>query len=239
MLRSRLSFIVAVIFLCPSLLSAAKVKVWYQHTPAQYDKAQLKQMVVSSEGTLRLSRRLRPLAGLDAAHVWDMVEDRDGNLYVATGDEGKIYTLPPEGKPVEVYAGEQSQILCLAAASDGSIYAGTGPNGQILRIDPRGEGKLFCDDRRILRLVAGRRSARPGALRRHRAARAASIASTAKARRPSSTRRSRSTSSAWPPAPTACSTPAPTRAASSTASTRRARASCSTRPSRPRCVPCE
>jgi outer membrane protein assembly factor BamB len=123
---------------------AAKVKVWHQHTPSQYDKAQLRQMVVSSEGTLRLSRQLRPLAGLDASHVWDMVEDREGNLYVATGNEGKIYKVSAEGKPVVVYAGEQSQVLCLVVASDGSIYAGTGPNGHILRVDPRGQTKVFC-----------------------------------------------------------------------------------------------
>jgi outer membrane protein assembly factor BamB len=129
----------------PSFLMAAKVKVWYQHTPAQYDKAQLKQMVLSNEGVLRLSRQLRPLAGLDAAHVWDMVEDRDGNLFVATGDEGKIYKVSADGKPVVVYAGQQSEVLCLVLASDGSIYAGTGPHGQILRIDPRGQTKVFSE----------------------------------------------------------------------------------------------
>jgi outer membrane protein assembly factor BamB len=131
--------------MCPSLILAAKVKVWNQHTPAQYDKAQLKQVVISNEGVLRLSRQLRPLAGLDAAHVWDMVEDRDANLFVATGDEGKIYKVSPDGKPVVVYAGQQSEILCLVVASDGSIYAGTGPHGQILRIDPRGQTRVFCE----------------------------------------------------------------------------------------------
>jgi hypothetical protein len=145
MFRSRGLYVVAVMLLCPTLLPAAKVKVWYQHTPAQYDKAQLKQMVLSNEGVLRLSQQLRPLAGLDAAHVWDMVEDRDGNLFVATGDEGKIYKVPAEGKPVVVHSGQPSQVLCLALASDGSIYAGTGPNGQILRIDPRGQTKVFSD----------------------------------------------------------------------------------------------
>jgi hypothetical protein len=128
-----------------SFLHAAKVKVWHQHLPGQYDKAQFKQMVISSEGTLRLSRQLRPLVGLDASHVWDMVEDRDGNLFVATGNEGKIYKVPAEGKPVEVYASEQSQVLCLCVGADGSVYAGTGPNGQIVRIEPRGKGKVFCE----------------------------------------------------------------------------------------------
>jgi outer membrane protein assembly factor BamB len=145
MSQLRWSFVVAMMLLYPASLPAAKVKVWYQHTPAQYEKAQLKQMVLSNEGVLRLSRQLRPLTGLDAAHVWDMVEDRDGNLFVATGDEGKIYKVPPQGKPVVVHSGEQSQVLCLALASDGSIYAGTGPNGQILRLDPRGQANVFSE----------------------------------------------------------------------------------------------
>ncbi|HTU92752.1 MAG TPA: two-component regulator propeller domain-containing protein, partial [Gemmataceae bacterium] len=143
MLRSRWPFVLAVMLLCPSLLPAAKVKVWHQHTPAHFEKAQLKHVIQNNEGVLRLARQLRPLAGLDAAHIWDMVEDRDGNLFVATGDEGKIYKVPPQGKPVVVHAGEQSEVLCLALASDGSIYAGTGPNGQILRIDASGQTKVF------------------------------------------------------------------------------------------------
>src|SRR5579875_3628037 len=130
MLPSRWMWVAAVIWMYPSLLLAAKVKVWHQNTPAQYDKAQLKQVVLSNEGVLRLSRQLRPLTKIDAAHVWDIVEDREGNLVVATGDEGKIYKVTPEGKPILLYAGEQSEVLCLTRASDGSIYAGTGPQGQ-------------------------------------------------------------------------------------------------------------
>lgn len=152
MLRSCFTYLVAAGFVCAvfllppsSFVFAAKVKVWHQHAPGQYDKAQLKRMVLNNEGVLRLSRQLRPLAGIDAAHVWDMVEDREGNLFVATGDEGKIYKVPAKGKPIVVYASQQSEVLCLALASDGSIYAGTGPNGQILRIDPRGQTKVFSE----------------------------------------------------------------------------------------------
>jgi hypothetical protein len=152
MLRLRFSYLVTLSLLSSSFiphpssfLLAAKVKVWYQHAPGQFEKARLKQMVQSNEGVLRLSRQLRPLAGLDAAHIWDMVEDKEGNLLVATGDEGKIFKVPVEGKPTVVYAGQQSEVLCLVLASDGSIYAGTGPNGQILRIDPHGQTKVFCE----------------------------------------------------------------------------------------------
>src|SRR5262245_40918767 len=67
--------------LCGSFLPplyAAKVKVWHHHSAGHYDKAQFKQALVRSDGTLRLSRQLKPLANLDAMHVWDVIEDKDG-----------------------------------------------------------------------------------------------------------------------------------------------------------------
>src|SRR4051794_3933312 len=72
---------------------AGKVKVWHHNTPAHYERAQWKGVALSSEGALRLARQLRPLAALDATHVWDLAEDADGNLYAATGDEGKVYKV--------------------------------------------------------------------------------------------------------------------------------------------------
>lgn len=138
------SLLVTVGLAAVSPARAGKVQVWNHHATGDYDKAQFKQTVVSSEGVLRLSRRLRPLAGLDVAHVWDIVEDAHGNLFVATGDEGKIYKIDPEGKATVAYAGAETEMLCLALADDGSIYAGTGPQAHIVRIKPDGTTGLFC-----------------------------------------------------------------------------------------------
>lgn len=122
---------------------AAKVKVWHHHAPGHYDKAQFKQAVVSNEGSLRLARQLKPLTGLDATHVWNIVEDKDGNLYVATGEDGRIYKVSTSGEVTVVFTSEDSQVLCLAMAADGSVYAGTGPGGHIVRIDPKGVAKVI------------------------------------------------------------------------------------------------
>jgi hypothetical protein len=140
MWRSLLAVSVAAVLCISGVAQAAKVKVWYHHTPAQYEKARLRHVVVSNEGALSLSRQLKPLTSLDATHVWDVVEDPAGNLYIATGDEGKIYKLTPDGKVSVAYTSEDSQVLCLALAADGTLFAGTGPGGRILRLkDGRGE----------------------------------------------------------------------------------------------------
>src|SRR5438477_618243 len=111
-------YTVTIAFLLAAPAAAAKVKVWHAHAPADYDKAQLRQAVVSSEGAIRLARRLKPVAGVEAAHVWDVIEDAAGNLFAATGDEGKVFKITPAGDVSVVYSGPDSQVLCLALGGD-------------------------------------------------------------------------------------------------------------------------
>jgi hypothetical protein len=124
---------------------AGKVKLWQTAAPADYDHAALRATAIGSEGTVRLARRLTPLPGIDAAHVWDVVEDNAGNLFAATGDEGKVFKITPAGGVSVAYAGPDSQVLCLATGSDGAVYAGTGPGGRVVRIGHDGSSKVFCD----------------------------------------------------------------------------------------------
>jgi outer membrane protein assembly factor BamB len=126
-------------------VSAARVKVWYHHTPGHFDKAQFKHAVVSSEGALHLARELKPLAKLDVMHVWDIVEDKHGNLFVATGDEGKIFKISPEGKTTLAWTSQDGQVLCLGIGPDGSVYAGTGPSGSIICLPPQGKAKILAE----------------------------------------------------------------------------------------------
>jgi hypothetical protein len=144
MLRFALIWTAVAVLCVPTIAQAAKVKVWHQHTPAHFEKAHLKNTVVTSEGALRLSRQLKPLAGLNATHVWSVVEDRSGNVLVATGDEGKIFKVTPDGKVSIAFVSEDSQILSLAVSPDGTVYAGTGPGGLILRIAGDAAGEVLC-----------------------------------------------------------------------------------------------
>jgi hypothetical protein len=144
-LPALLATVVLIGFTIPGL-SAARVKVWHHHLPAHFDRAEFKHAVVSSEGALQLARELKPLAPLDAMHVWDVVEDKHGNLFVATGDDGKLYKVTPAGKISVVYTAADSQVLCLALGGDGSIYAGTGPSGTIVCVPPQGKPRVVCED---------------------------------------------------------------------------------------------
>lgn len=141
---SRYSLALLILLVVPGLIIAGKVKVWHHARPAHFEKARMQHTVISSEGTICLSRQLKSFANLDASHVWDMVEDQAGNVYVATGNEGKIFRVTPKGEASVAYASDQSQVLCLARTADGTIYAGTGPQAQIVRVSPNGESSVIC-----------------------------------------------------------------------------------------------
>ena len=138
--------------------------------PAHYDKAQLKQAVVSSEGALRLSRQLKPLADLDATHVWDVVEDKRRQ---------PVRRHRRRGQDLQGHARRQgrgrlrqprtARSSAWPLAPDGAVYAGTGPSGLIVRIGARRQRQGRLRQPGKLRLVAGRRRQGQDALRRHRA----------------------------------------------------------------------
>src|SRR5262245_8696 len=86
------------LLLCSPPVWAAKVKAWHHHKPAHRETGHLHRVVVRNEGRLRVSKQLKPFVGLEATHVWDVLEDEKGNLCAATGDGGKIYRLATEGK---------------------------------------------------------------------------------------------------------------------------------------------
>lgn len=134
--------------LTPASVYAGKVKSVTWSQPGHYDKALLQNAVVGSDGKITLAKSLRQIrtrAPIDAARVWDIAEDRVGNLYLATGDEGKILRITPDGQIQVAFETKDSQVLCLLALPDGGILAGTGPNGLVVRIDPDGKGRVWHD----------------------------------------------------------------------------------------------
>ncbi len=141
----RSSLIVLLFLLISPYADAAKVKVWHQYQQSHFDKAKFKDAVVTSDGVLRLSRQIRPLPGNEAPNVWDLVEDKAGNLFVATGDEGKLYKITPGGKASVLYTSKDGHIFSLIATADGTIFAGTGPTGKIIRITSDGKATIVAD----------------------------------------------------------------------------------------------
>ena len=73
-------------------------------------------------------------------YIWDLVLDKAGNLYVATGDHGEVYKVTPKGEHSVFFKSDETHIRVLALDGQGNLIAGTDGSGLVYRISPAGEG---------------------------------------------------------------------------------------------------
>ena len=73
-------------------------------------------------------------------YIWDLILDKSGNLYVATGDHGEIYKVTPKGEHSLFFKSDDTHIRVLALDAKGNVIAGTDGSGLVYRISPAGEG---------------------------------------------------------------------------------------------------
>ena len=215
-------------------LHAAKVKVWHQHAPADYDKA------AAQAG--RRQQRGRAAAVAPARSRWPASTPRTSGTWSRTrtatsswppATRARSSRSRPTARSASLTPSRTARSCAWPWRPTASVYAGTGPSGQIVRIGPDGKAKVFCEtgdsyvwalavDPQAQTLYAG--TGPKGRIYQIDADGKASVLLHDQAgTHPVPGLRPR----------TARSTPAPTRAAWSIASTPRARASCFTRPPRP------
>ena len=73
-------------------------------------------------------------------YIWDLLLDKAGNLYVATGDHGEIYKVTAKGEHSLFFKSDETHIRVLALDAQGNVIAGTDGSGLVYRISPAGEG---------------------------------------------------------------------------------------------------
>ena len=74
-----------------------------------------------------------------AKYIWDIVLDRAGNLYVATGDHGEVYKVGPKGEHALFFKSDEVHIRVLALDPKGNLIAGSDGSGLIYRVASNGE----------------------------------------------------------------------------------------------------
>ena len=73
-------------------------------------------------------------------YIWDLLLDKAGNLFVATGDHGEIYKVTAKGEHSLFFKSDETHIRVLALDPKGNLIAGTDGSGLVYRISPAGEG---------------------------------------------------------------------------------------------------
>jgi len=90
-------------------------------------------------------------------YVWGLVFDRQGNLYLATGDQGEVHRVEPNGKGKLFFKSDESHARSIAMDKKGNVIVGTEPAGLVLRVAPNGTGFVIYQSqkREITGLAVG------------------------------------------------------------------------------------
>ncbi|RKY70119.1 MAG: hypothetical protein DRP97_04275, partial [Candidatus Latescibacterota bacterium] len=118
--------------------------IWKENTQQEFEKGSPEQVCITSEGEITLAPALEEVADVDALYVWALAQDREGNLYAGTGNEGKIFKIDAKGKSALLFDSPEVGIHSLALDRKGNLYAGSSPDGIVYRITPQGQASVFC-----------------------------------------------------------------------------------------------
>ena len=136
-MRRVISFwsLILTVFIFANVAFAVKTSLWEQQHHADFEAGKPKELSLTSNGDVMLSPKIESFTKLKETQVWALVEDSAGNLYVGTGNEGKIYKISADGDTAELYYNSpEVTIYSLAIGPDDVLYAGTGPDGLIYKI---------------------------------------------------------------------------------------------------------
>jgi hypothetical protein len=143
-LAGSLAALVLIAALAPTIYSGQPI-IWETGGRAELLKGDARGVSISDTGVLMLAPRLTEVFNTEQAFVWSSAVDAQGNVYLGTGHDGKIYRVSSEGRGALLYDAAELDVTAIAAARDGAIYAGTSPDGKVYRITPDGHGEVFFD----------------------------------------------------------------------------------------------
>ena len=119
--------------------------IWETSGRADLLKGDARGVSISDTGELMLAPRLTEVFNTEQAFVWSNTVDAQGNVYLGTGHDGKIYRVSSDGRGSLFYDAPELDVTALAAARDGAIYAGTSPDGKVYRITADGRAEVYFD----------------------------------------------------------------------------------------------
>ncbi len=133
MIKPRLAFGLGILLLAGIVFGATST-AWEVSGTDSFLKGRLSGLQLTADGILLPGMPLRFEAKLSQPALWSVVASPDGTVYGATGHNGKLLRIAPDGKFVPLWSAEQSEIFALCLDSKGVLYAGTSPNGGVYRI---------------------------------------------------------------------------------------------------------
>lgn len=126
----------------PEVLAGQPI-IWETSNRTELLKGEAQGVSVSDTGALMLAPRFAQLFNTEQAYIWSSVIDGQGNIYLGTGHDGRIFRVAPDGRGALLYDAAELDVTALAVGRDGAVYAGTSPEGKVYRITADGRAEVY------------------------------------------------------------------------------------------------
>jgi hypothetical protein len=128
-------------------LAGVDTAFWQMGTFEEFLKGTLHNVSLSNEGALTLAPEAQAVFNPEETVALSLTADRNHNLYVGTGHQGKVFRVDSNLKSSLVFTAQEPDIFALTTAPDGTLYVGSSPEGKIYRVTPDGRASVFQDPR--------------------------------------------------------------------------------------------
>jgi hypothetical protein len=142
------AFMIAAFAAAPLFVPCAHAVVTQKVTDdtfAAFNGGEFTNVSLSSDGHMELAPSMASVADMTDPIIWAAVEDKKGDLFLGTGNQGKVYKLTPKGELTTFFEPSAVMVHALAIDEKGRLYVATSPNGCVYRLDADGRTELFCN----------------------------------------------------------------------------------------------
>ncbi|MBN1568376.1 MAG: hypothetical protein JXA73_11060 [Acidobacteria bacterium] len=137
----------SLVLLLAASIAALAVTPQFWEDFAQEDllKGSLNNLSLSPDGRLYLAPAYDLVYDTGQSYIFSMARDKAGNLYVGTGDEGKVFKIDAQGKGTLYFQSKELNVFALALDSADTLYVGTSPDGKVYKVTGPAQSSEFCD----------------------------------------------------------------------------------------------
>src|ERR1700682_2241557 len=107
--------IVALLFTWSAPIArAGQPIIWETSSRAELLKGDSHGVSITDSGVLMLAPQFTQLFNTDQPYVWSTAVDGQGNVFLGTGHDGRIYRVSPDGKGALLYDSSELDVTALA-----------------------------------------------------------------------------------------------------------------------------
>ena len=125
-------------------LAAASTGFWTVGTQAEFLKGDVDSVSIDTDGRVTIGPALTALGDVGTPAVWRIATGPRGQVWAATGHDGKLWSFG-QGAPKVVFDATELDLQAVAAGPQGSVLVGSSPDGKVTKIAADGTAATFFD----------------------------------------------------------------------------------------------